>query len=137
MIALLLGLATAGELEDARDAELTRARGEVANQVQLSAYDLLDELVYGWVTEPVFASPTPVVLASVTVPVGLGTGMQGLLENHLANLLIENPATNIQLSHCPSCTAFRTAWSSCWEPGAPAKGAMLCGRFRTWLTFRT
>ena len=105
MIALLLGLATAGELEDARDAELTRARGEVANQVQLSAYDLLDELVYGWATEPVFASPTPVVLASVTVPVGLGTGMQGLLENHLANLLIENPATNIQLSHCPSCTA--------------------------------
>lgn len=92
-------------IEEARMAELERARGEIANQVQLAAYDLLDELVYGWVTEPVFATPTPVVLAGVTVPVGLGTGLQALLENHLANLLVQNPGTNIQLVHCPSCTA--------------------------------
>ena len=105
LLALMCGVASATPLDDARDAELQRARGEVANQVQLSAYDLLDELVYQWLQEPIFAKPTPVVLASVTVPVGLGTGLQGLLENHLANLLIQNPSTNIELAHCPSCTA--------------------------------
>lgn len=97
--------AAAGPVEDARDAELERARGEVANQVQLSAYDLLDEMVYQWTQEPVFATPTGVVLAGVTVPVGLGTGLQALLENHLANLLIQNPSTMVELVHCPSCTA--------------------------------
>ena len=111
LLAVALGLLIAGPawaltpIEEAREAELERARAEVANQVQLAAYDLLDELVYGWVTEPVFATPTPVVLAGVSVPVGLGTGMQSLLENHLAGLLTANPATNLQLSHCPSCTA--------------------------------
>lgn len=101
----LCGIAQATPMDDARDAELQRARGEVANQVQLSAYDLLDELVYQWTQEPVFATPTPVVLAGVTVPVGLGTGLQALLENHLSNLVIENPRTNVTLAHCPSCTA--------------------------------
>jgi hypothetical protein len=92
-------------IEDAQQAELERVRRQVAGQVQLSAYDLLDELVYGWMSEPVFPNPTPVVLAGVTVPVGLGTGMQALLENHLANLLIQNAGHNIQLVYCPSCTA--------------------------------
>ncbi len=101
----LCGAAQATPADDARDAELQRARGEVANQVQLSAYDLLDELVYQWTQEPVFATPTPVVLAGVTVPVGLGTGLQALLENHLSNLVLENPRTNVALAHCPSCTA--------------------------------
>ncbi|MED5370586.1 MAG: hypothetical protein VX899_06220 [Myxococcota bacterium] len=103
--AALCGVAQAGPMEDARDAELDRARAQVANQVQLSAYDLLDELVYQWTQEAPFATPTPVVLAGVTVPVGLGTGLEGLLENHLAKLLFENPTTHVQLAHCPSCTA--------------------------------
>lgn len=86
-------------------AELDRVRGEVADEIQLSAYDLVDELVYGWVNAPVFDKPTPVVLAGVSVPVGLGTGMGALLENHLASTLLANPATNMQLVHCPTCTA--------------------------------
>jgi hypothetical protein len=105
LLTLMSSVAGATPLDDARDAELQRARGEVANQVQLSAYDLLDELVYQLIQEPVFATQTPVVLAGVSVPVGLGTGLQGLLENHLADLLIQNPSTNITLAHCPSCTA--------------------------------
>ncbi|MCP4809130.1 MAG: hypothetical protein GY913_13055 [Proteobacteria bacterium] len=105
LLALLVSGAQASDIEDARDAELERVRGQIANQVQLSAYDLLDEMVYGWISEPVFATPTPVVLAGVTVPVGLGTGLQALLENHLNSLLLENPGSNIQLVHCPSCTA--------------------------------
>ena len=92
-------------LEEAQRAELERARAEIADQVHLSAYDLIDELVYGLAQAPVFATPTPVVLVSVTVPVGLGTGMQALVENHVAAGLLENPTTNIQLVHCPTCTA--------------------------------
>lgn len=95
----------ANPAEEAQLAELDRLRAEVAGQVQLSAYDLVDELVLGWKTEPVFAQPMPVVLAGVTVPVGLGTGLEALLENHLAAVLAENPATNVQLVHCPTCTA--------------------------------
>jgi hypothetical protein len=109
LCALLLALvAPAGAqtpIDEAQQAELERARALIANQVQLSAYDLVDELVYGWTTNPVFDKPTPVVLASVTVPVGLGTGLEALLENHIAEVLLANPSTNITLVHCPACTA--------------------------------
>ena len=73
--------------------------------MQLATYDLLDELVYSWKTAPPFAAPTPVFVAGITVPVGMGTGLEGLLENHLAGLLLANPATRVTLSHCPACTA--------------------------------
>lgn len=108
-IAFLLALATPAwaqaPLDAAQQAELDRARAEIANQVQLSAYDLVDELVYGWTKKPVFEVPTPVVLASVTVPVGLGTGLEALLENHIAEVLLANPSANITLVHCPTCSA--------------------------------
>ncbi len=93
------------DLQAAQSAELERVRAEVANQVQLAAYDLIDELVYGWAEDPIFASASPVVLAGVTVPVGLGTGLQALVENHVAAVLAENPTTHVQLVHCPTCTA--------------------------------
>lgn len=109
-VALLLGLAAGpaqatSPVEEAQLAELDRVRGEIANEVQLTAYDLVDELVLGWKNEPVFDKPTPVVLAGVTVPVGLGTGLAALLENHIAAVLAENPTTHLQLVHCPACTA--------------------------------
>lgn len=91
--------------ELAQQAELERVRAQVADQVQLAAYDLIDELVVGWTLDPVFDAPTPVVLAGVTVPVGLGTGMQALLENHLAAALTHHPTSRIRLVHCPRCTA--------------------------------
>ena len=95
----------AEDLAQAQQAELDRVRGEVADEIQLSAYDLVDELVYGWLAAPVFDKPTPVVLGGVTVPVGLGTGMAALLENHLADVLGQNPTTQLQLVYCPACTA--------------------------------
>ena len=98
--------AIAASPEQAQLAELEKLRRQVANEVQLSAYDLLDELVYHWTCAPPFATPTPVVLADMTVPVGLGSGLEGLLENHLAALLFANPSTRITLSHCPSCTSL-------------------------------
>ncbi len=92
-------------LRDVQLAELDKLRAQVADQVHLTAFDLLDELVFKWTNAPVFEAQTPVVLASVTVPVGLGTGLQALLENHLVAVLSENPSTHIQLVHCPACTA--------------------------------
>lgn len=97
--------ARADNADEAQLVELEKLRGEVANEIQLAAYDLLDELVYHWTQSPPFAAETPVFVASLTVPVGLGTGLEGRLENHLAALILANPSTAITLSHCPSCTA--------------------------------
>ena len=99
------GPADAKEVDQAQLVELEALRSKIANQVQLAAYDLVDELVYHWTQSPPFASETSVVLAGMTVPVGLGTGLQGLLENHLAALVLAHPTTKVTLSHCPSCTA--------------------------------
>lgn len=107
-VLFLLLVPTVGQaespIERAQEAELRRVRRKVASQVQLSAYDLVDELVYGWTQDPPFDKPTPVVLAGATVPVGLGTGMQAQLENHIHAVLLENPSTNLRMVHCPTCT---------------------------------
>lgn len=95
----------ADAVRDVQLAEVDALRGQVADQVHLAAFDLIDELVYGWTNEPLFESPTPVVLAGVTVPVGLGTGLEAQLEDHLVSVLTQNPTTHLQLVHCPACTA--------------------------------
>jgi hypothetical protein len=108
MTAWLLGASlafAADPAEEAQRVQLERARAQVADQVHLAVFDLLDELVYRLSEEPVFAEPTPVVLAGVSVPVGLGTGLQALMENHLAGVMLANPETNLRLVHCPQCTA--------------------------------
>ncbi len=105
LLAVTPAHAVDGSEDQAMQAELDRVRAGIAGEVQLAAYDLLDEMVYGWLQEPLFDKSTPVVLASVTVPVGLGTGMQALLENHISGVLAQNPSTNVQVVHCPSCTA--------------------------------
>lgn len=103
---LLLRSAVAAVPEHAaQERMLEEVRAQVAGQVHLDAFNLVDELVYGWKTEPPFEAPTSVVLAEVTVPVGLGTGMRALLENHVATVLAQNPTTNVKLVHCPACTA--------------------------------
>lgn len=100
---------TGAESAEAAQARALEAlRRKVANQVQLKAYDLLDELVYAMKTAPPFDAETPVFLADLTVPVGMGTGLEALLENHLTSLLLANPDTRVQLAHCPSCTALIT-----------------------------
>ena len=92
-------------VERAQQAQLDQLRRQMANQVQLLVYDLIDEVVYGWTQEPVFATPTPVVLAGVSVPLGFGTGLQALVENHVMEVVTDNPSSEIQLVHCPTCTA--------------------------------
>jgi hypothetical protein len=105
LAALIMSAWSATPVEQARIDEVERVRAEVGDQIQLWAYDLIDELVYGWTQEPAFDRPTPVVLAGVGVPVGLGTGLQALVENHLNAVLAQNPNANLQLVHCPTCTA--------------------------------
>jgi hypothetical protein len=93
-------------ISEAQQAQLEALRGEIAAQIQLQAYDLLDELVFGWAEQPVFALETPLVLADVSVPVGFGSGMQALVENHFASLIVKNPRTRLALTHCPQCTSI-------------------------------
>lgn len=94
------------ELEAAQELQLNDLRAEIASQIQLKAFDLIDELVFGWLESPLFSTPTPVVLAGVSVPVSLGTGLSALLENHVTSLLIAQPKTGVRLAHCPQCTAL-------------------------------
>lgn len=93
-------------VSDEQRAQLESLRGEVAAQIQLQAYDLLDELVYGWTQQPPFGLDTPVVLAGVSVPVGFGSGMQALIESHFASVIVSSPRSRVILSHCPQCTAM-------------------------------
>lgn len=93
-------------LDETRRAQLERLRAEMTAQLHLQANDLLDELVFAWREAPPFATPTAVVLADVIAPLGFGSGLEALLENHLAQLLLKNPETNVQLSHCPPCGAL-------------------------------
>ncbi len=103
LLALVLGLSP---VEQAQRAQLDALRAEIAAQVQLQAFDLVDELVFGWIRDPVFTTDTPVLLAEVSVPVGLGTGLKAVVENHLTGLLIKNPKAKMIISYCPQCTAI-------------------------------
>ncbi|MET0404519.1 MAG: hypothetical protein ABW123_19050 [Cystobacter sp.] len=111
LLALTLALlsssswAATPKVTEAQRAQMEKLRAEVAGQIQLQAYDLLDELVYGWTQQPVFELETPVVLADVTVPVGFGSGLSALIENHFSDLVVKNPRTRVTLAHCPQCTA--------------------------------
>jgi hypothetical protein len=89
---------------DLQQAQAENLRRELANHLHLRAYDLLDELVYGWTKAPPFATDTAVVVADVTVPFGFGSGLEALLENHLAELILKHPETRVRLAHCPACS---------------------------------
>lgn len=106
-LALVLASTVAGAVEatpqEAAREQLERLRAEVARDLHLAATDLLDELVYRWTLSPPFSAPTPTVVADVTVPVGLGSGLSTMLENHLATLLLGNSRANVRLAHCPAC----------------------------------
>ncbi|MHB8876562.1 MAG: hypothetical protein ACYC8T_22940 [Myxococcaceae bacterium] len=93
-------------IDEAQAVQLEALRAEVAGHLQLQAFDLLDELVFGWTQHPLFTTETPLVLADVSVPLGLGSGLQSLIENHFTSLLIKNPSTRLSLVHCPQCTAM-------------------------------
>lgn len=91
---------------DAQRAQIESVRAEIASQIQLQAYDLIDELVFEWLQSPPFGVQTPVVLADVGVPVSFGSGLQALVENHFASVVLKNPRSSVVLAHCPACTAM-------------------------------
>lgn len=106
-LALLAPLtALAEDPVDLRERQLELLRAEVGGQLQLQAAELLDELVYGWTQTAPFDVDTPVILAGVSVPVSLGTGLEAYLENHFAGLALKNPRSHVQLVHCPACSAW-------------------------------
>ncbi len=104
IVAVLLGADL--DTRQAQQQQVEDLRAEVAGQLQLQAYDLLDELVYAWSRDPIFTLETPVVLADLSVPVGFSSGLQALVENHFTDLIIKNPSTRVVLAHCPQCTAL-------------------------------
>lgn len=89
---------------DADFVEAEKLRREISSQVQLIAANLLDELVYAWTQAPPFDVDTPVVLAGLSVPVGLGSGLTAFLENHFFELATRNPRSHIKPVYCPACT---------------------------------
>lgn len=94
--------------EDLHRERMEKLRKVHANQIHLMATDLLDELVLAYKSAPPFAKPTQIVLADVNGPLGYGSGFEAILENHLAELLIEHPQTGLRLVHCPACHATTT-----------------------------
>ena len=105
MLAAPLAHAQQSPVTEEQRAQLETLRAEVASQIQLQAYDLIDELVWSWTQAPPFPLDTPVVLAGVSVPVGFGSGLQSLVESHFASVVIANPRSHVSLAHCPTCTA--------------------------------
>lgn len=99
-------LAQADVALEAQKVQLEKLRGEIADQVQFKGYELLDELVLVWKAHPVFELETPVVLAEVSVPVGFGSGLSALLENHFLDVVLKNRDARIQPAHCPACTSM-------------------------------
>jgi hypothetical protein len=91
---------------NAQQAQIEQVRGEIAAQIQLQAFDLLDELVFEWSRQPPFGVETAVVLADVSVPVSFGSGLEALIENHFAANLAKNKSAKLVLAHCPQCTAM-------------------------------
>ncbi|MDP2345289.1 MAG: hypothetical protein Q8O67_30375 [Deltaproteobacteria bacterium] len=91
--------------EQMQRAQVEHLRAEMANHLHLRAFDLLDELVYSWTQNPPFGGDTAVVVADVTVPYGFGSGLEALIENHLADLVISHGETHVRLAHCPACRA--------------------------------
>jgi hypothetical protein len=91
--------------DELQRAQVERLRAELANELHLQAFDLLDELVYAWTQQAPFAIDTAVVIADVTVPLGYGSGLEALIENHLTGLLLKHRETHVRLSHCPACSA--------------------------------
>ena len=109
LLAALLSPLPAIAQSDALDSQklkLEQLRAEVADQVQFQAFDLLDELMLAWKEQPVFPIDTPVVLADVSVPVGFGTGLTAMIENHFFDVLLKNPGTHLVPAQCPACTAM-------------------------------
>ncbi len=92
--------------DEARRAQMEQLRAERTNQIHLQANDLVDELVFSWLSAPPFASPTAVVVADVIAPMSYGSGFEALVENHLSTVVLKNPGSNVQLAHCPACTAL-------------------------------
>lgn len=101
-----VALAQADTALEAQKIQLEKLRGEIADQVQLRAYDLVDELVLSWKQRPPFELPTPVILAEVSVPVGFGSGLTSVIENHFLDVVLKNKDSHIMPAHCPACTAM-------------------------------
>ena len=82
---------------------MEESRLTATNQIQLYAIDMIDDLIYEWMTKPPFNESTNLSLVSLDVPMGLNVRMRGILENHFYALMAEHAEISIKISHCRSC----------------------------------
>ena len=87
-------------------AQAEKLRLQISSQIQLLAAGLLDDLVFQWTQSSPFSQDTPLILASLSVPSGMGTGMEVFLENHFYNLILNHAQSRIKVFHCPQCQAY-------------------------------
>ena len=111
LFGIVMMLALSASAQERTDGDLQRGqvealRRQMANELHLQAFDLLDELVYSWTRGSPFPVDTAVIVADVTVPLGFGSGLETLIENHLTDLLLKHPETRVRLAHCPTCSAL-------------------------------
>lgn len=99
-----LMFAPCAQADDEVKAELQRVRAQVTNRIQLLAAELLDELIHGWRESPPLPSTSDIIIAQISVPLGVGSPLTAFLENHATELITHNPATGLRLVHCPQCT---------------------------------
>ncbi len=109
LASIFLGRQALAQQSDDETAQRARdLRAFVASEIQLQAMDLLDELVFSWKEKPPLGPDARVLLVGVGVPLGLGSGLSALLENHITTLMVSNPGTQLVPVHCSECVAFTT-----------------------------
>jgi hypothetical protein len=75
----------------------------VALDIRWMGTDLVDELVHDWELHPPFSSPELASIAEINSPIGLDDRFSVIIENHLIDLLVKIPATNLRLARCSAC----------------------------------
>ena len=102
---------TAFSMAESNYLTMERSRLTAANQIQLYAIDLIDELIYEWRKNPPSYGGENLSLVSLDVPMGLNSKMRGIVENHFYSLIANYSDIGIRMSHCRSCTQL-TAYNN-------------------------
>lgn len=83
--------------------QMEQIRKGLSASLSALSISLIDEMVYNWTQIPPFLTSTSVALVNISMPIGIGTGLEVELENHLNDIMLKNPKTNLKLVYCSLC----------------------------------
>jgi len=83
--------------------QMDHLREQLGARLEIQAAELLDQFVFELASEPPFSSPTPVVIAMISTPIGTNHAFGVFIENHLYDVLLKNPKANLVPIHCSIC----------------------------------